>query len=147
MGAVVMMVAADGLGGRWLLGLGARSGVPEKDLDLALDQVLRRAGLADGAVAALATSDRRAAEPAVQSVAARRGWAVLGFTAAELAAQPVPNPSAQVAARVGAPSVAEAAALVAAGEDAELVMPKQKFPGVTVALARSKSDGKASPAG
>jgi cobalt-precorrin 5A hydrolase / precorrin-3B C17-methyltransferase len=43
-----------------------------------------------------------------------------------------------VAAAVGTPSVAEAAALVAAGPDAELVVPKQRSATATVAVARRR---------
>jgi cobalt-precorrin 5A hydrolase len=119
-----------------VLGLGARAAVPEKDLDWAVDQILRAAGLPGAAVTALATLDRRAAEPAVQAVAARRGWPLIGFAALELAAQEVPNPSLATATRAGTPSVAEAAALLAAGANAELIVPKTVYPGVTAALAR-----------
>jgi cobalamin biosynthesis protein CbiG len=129
------MVAAGGRGGTVVLGLGARSGVPEADLDRALDLILQVAGLADDAVAALATLDRRAAEQAVRTVAARRGWPVLAFAAAELAACDVPHPSARTAALVGSPSVAEAAALLGAGPGARLIVPKTVYPRVTAALA------------
>jgi cobalt-precorrin 5A hydrolase/precorrin-3B C17-methyltransferase len=54
----------------------------------------------------------------------------------------VPTPSAVVADAVGTPSVAEAAALLAAGPDAELVVPKQANGVATVAIAR-----RARPAG
>jgi cobalamin biosynthesis protein CbiG len=47
----------------------------------------------------------------------------------------VPNPSGAVAAAVGTPSVAEAAALCAAGPSGSLLLPKRVFRGVTVAIA------------
>jgi cobalamin biosynthesis protein CbiG len=87
-------------------------------------------------VGVLATLDRRAAEDAVQAVAARRGWVLIGFAAHELAAQEVPHPSAATAARAGTPSVAEAAALLAAGPGAALLVPKRVYPCVTVAVSR-----------
>jgi cobalt-precorrin 5A hydrolase len=119
-----------------IVGMGARARVREEDLDFALDRVLRDAGVGSAAVGALATVDRRAAEDGVRAVAARRGWALIAFTAGQLAAQPVPHPSAATAARVGTASVAEAAALLAAGPQAELIVPKRVYPCVTVAVSR-----------
>jgi cobalt-precorrin 5A hydrolase/precorrin-3B C17-methyltransferase len=51
----------------------------------------------------------------------------------------VPHPSAAVAAAVGTPSVAEAAALLAAGPDARLVVAKQTSAGATVAVAQASA--------
>ena len=115
--------------------MGARSGVPERELAQAIDAALAAAGLPAADVTALATLDRRAAEAGVRALAARRGWALAGFSAEELASVIVPGPSAAVAARAGTPSVAEAAALRAAGLDGELVASKRVFPRVTVAIA------------
>ena len=119
-----------------VLGVGARSGVPVEELAAAIDAALRHAGRAPGEVAALATLERRAAEAGVRAVARSHGWPVRGFAAEALAAVDVPHPSGVVAATVGTPSVAEAAALLAAGSGAVLVLPKRVFARVTVALAR-----------
>ena len=84
---------------------------------------------------------------AVQSVATRRsladdsrvvalGLPVLVFDDERLAAVAVANPSERVAAAVSTASVAEAAALLAAGGSAVLVLPKQRRAHVTVAIAR-----------
>ena len=62
--------------------------------------------------------------------------------AAALSTIAVPNPSAVVAAAVGTPSVAEAAALLAAGPSARLVVEKRRSADATVAVAR-----RAAPAG
>jgi cobalt-precorrin 5A hydrolase len=60
-----------------------------------------------------------------------------------LAAQDVPSPSGRVAAAVGTPSVAEAAALIAAGDGGVLVLRKCVFTGIAVAVARGgpRADG------
>ncbi|BCJ40426.1 hypothetical protein GCM10010168_32860 [Actinoplanes ianthinogenes] len=120
-----------------VVGVGARAGVSTDALAAAVMAALDEAGVEglDGTV--LATLDRRAAEPGVQEFARERRWRLAGFTGAELAGQPVPGaPSAVAAAAVGTPSVAEAAALLAAGAGAELVLPKRVHGGVTVAIAR-----------
>ncbi|GAA3345872.1 hypothetical protein GCM10020358_54630 [Amorphoplanes nipponensis] len=122
--------------GQLLLGLGARAGVPEEELAAAIDAALRQAGREPAGIAGLATLDRRAAEAGVRAVARRHGWPVTGFPAAALAGVVVPHPSAAVAATAGTPSVAEAAALLAAGPGAVLVLPKRVFPRSTVAIAR-----------
>ncbi|MEV6346409.1 cobalamin biosynthesis protein [Actinoplanes sp. NPDC051851] len=117
-----------------ILGLGARAGIPAAGLAGALSAVLAEAGIGAAAVTAVATLDRRAAEPGVRAFAAARGWRLIGFTAGELARVPVPNPSAAVRDAIGAPGVAEAAALLAAGPGARLVLPKTRSGPVTVAL-------------
>ncbi|RSM55748.1 cobalamin biosynthesis protein CbiG [Actinoplanes sp. ATCC 53533] len=119
-----------------MLGLGARAGVPEAELAAAIDAALRVAGLAAAEIVGLATLDRRAAEAGVRAVAGRFGWPVLAFEAARLAEVEVPNPAATVAAAAGTPSVAEAAALLAAGPGAVLILAKRVFPRSTVAIAR-----------
>jgi cobalt-precorrin 5A hydrolase/precorrin-3B C17-methyltransferase len=67
------------------------------------------------------------------------GLPVRAFSSAELAAVAVPSPSPAVEAAVGTPSVAEAAALLAAGPGAELVVPKQTGEQATVAVARRRA--------
>ena len=67
---------------------------------------------------------------------------------AELAAVPVPNPSATVLRYMGTPSVSEAAALLAAGiEASQLIVEKFKYQGVdgknaTISIARIPHDYK-----
>ncbi|WP_309238670.1 cobalamin biosynthesis protein [Actinoplanes aureus] len=116
--------------------MGARAGTAGERLAGAIRAVLAGAGIAVGEVAVLATLDRRAAEDGVRAVAAEAGWRLVGYPAAVLAGQPVPGANPVVAAAVGTPSVAEAAALLAAGPGAVLVVPKRVCDGVTVAVAR-----------
>jgi cobalamin biosynthesis protein CbiG len=82
---------------------------------------------------ALATLDARATEPGLREAAARRGWPLAGHPATALAAVGVRAPSTRVAAAVGTPSVAEAAALLGGGT---LVVPRTVHGRVTVAVAR-----------
>lgn len=110
------------------VGVGAVAGVTAAEVLAAVDAVLP-----DGArVTGLATLDTRAAEPGVRAAAAARGWPLTGHPAAALAAVPVPAPSARVAAAVGTPSVAEAAALLGG---ARLVVGRTVHGRVTVAVA------------
>jgi cobalamin biosynthesis protein CbiG len=110
------------------VGVGAVRGVSAEEVLAAVDAVLP----AGARVARLATLDARAAEPGLRAAAAARGWPRTGHPAAELAAVAVPSPSARVAAAVGTPSVAEAAALL---HGAELVVVRTPHGRVTVAVA------------
>jgi cobalamin biosynthesis protein CbiG len=87
---------------------------------------------AEAADVRLATLDARATEPGVVEAATRRGWPLTGHPAAVLAAVAVPTPSEGVAAAIGTPSVAEAAALLGGGS---LVVRKTVHGRVTVAVA------------
>ena len=115
-------------------GAGASSGAPAAELRALLDGALAEAGLAPASLTEVATVDLKAEEPAILAL----GLPVRTFPADALAAVAVPTPSATVEAAVGTPSVAEAAALLAAGPDAELVVRKRKDAHVTVAIARRR---------
>ena len=115
-----------------VVGMGASTDATAGAADEWLGATLARAGLTRSSVGAVATIDRRATDPAVTSL----GLPVRAFDAVALSQFDVPNPSDVVEAEVGTPSVAEAAALAAAGEGAELVVPKQKGATVTIAIAR-----------
>ncbi|MER7948548.1 Rv2231c family pyridoxal phosphate-dependent protein CobC [Streptomyces sp. NPDC096079] len=120
------------------LGVGARSGVTVDEVLALAGAVLREAGLTRAEVGSLATLDARAAEPGVVAAAAALGVPVRAFTAEELAAVSVPHPSALPLATTGTASVAEAAALLAAGRGtgrALLLVPKRKSRYATCALA------------
>lgn len=113
-------------------GVGTSTDATDQDVDQLLAAVLAGAGLARASVAEVATIDRRRDHPAVQGL----GLPVRAFRAEELAAVDVPTPSLVTAAAVGTPSVAEAAALLAAGQGGELVAPKEKNAVATLAVAR-----------
>ncbi|WP_245821138.1 cobalamin biosynthesis protein [Geodermatophilus pulveris] len=108
--------------------MGARPGVGVAEVLAAVDAVLPDPA---GEVR-LATLDARAVEPGLVGAAAARGWPLTGHPAAALAAVPVPSPSARVAAAVGTPSVAEAAALLGGGT---LLVGRTVVGRVTVAVA------------
>lgn len=118
-----------------VVGVGCSSDAGPCEVAELLESALAGAGLARESVALVATIDRRRVHPAVVAL----GLPVRDFSAAELAEVRVPHPSASVAASVGTPSVAEAAALLAAGRGATLAVPKHKSAGATVAIARRAS--------
>jgi cobalt-precorrin 5A hydrolase/precorrin-3B C17-methyltransferase len=126
-----------------VLGVGSSSGADPEALHRLAVETLAGAGLSIDAVGCVATVDRKAAEPAIVELAAALGVGLRTFPAEILAAVPVPNPSSVVESAVGTPSVAEAAALAAAGAGQEsnpvqpvLVVEKRRSGEATVAVAR-----------
>jgi cobalt-precorrin 5A hydrolase/precorrin-3B C17-methyltransferase len=107
------------------IGIGCERGTSLELLERAVDRALQEHGLAAEAVAGLATASRKADEPALLELAGRRCWPLRLFEPPALASVVVPNPSAVVELEMGTPSVAEAAALLAAGNGAGLLVPKR----------------------
>jgi len=118
---------------RLVVGAGCSRGCPPEELLALIEGAL--AGVA-GAPVALATIDRRAADPCLRAAAARLGVTLRAHGAAALAEVAVPTPSGVVARHVSTPSVAEAAALLSAGAGAELLVPKRRSAHATCAVAR-----------
>ncbi|MDH6216074.1 precorrin-3B C(17)-methyltransferase [Streptomyces pseudovenezuelae] len=106
-----------------VVGVGASKGAPVNEVLGLISDALREAGLSAGNIAELATVDAKADEPGIVQAAQRLGVPLVAYSAEELAAVEVPNPSDAPLAAVGTPSVAEAAALVGGGE---LLVPKRK---------------------
>lgn len=127
------------------VGLGCDRGTPVATVAQTLDAALARAGLAREQVVVLATIEAKRDEPAFMELAAQGGWPLRFFSAADLAAVPVPNPSATVLRHMGAPSVSEAAALLAGQATADqLLVEKFKHKGAdgrnaTVSIATLSS--------
>lgn len=118
---------------RLVVGVGCSRGCGADELLELIDRALREAG--GGEVGALATVALKLEEPGLLEAARRRGWPLSGHSAADLARVPVPTPSAVVAAHVGTPSVAEAAALLTAGTGATLLVRKRRTAHATCAVA------------
>ena len=127
--ADLLISSHSGPGCRWhppqlWLGLGCERDSSVSLLERLVNQTLASHGLAAEAVAGIASIDRKGDEAALLALSQDRGWPLRLFSAAQLNAVVVPNPSATVAREMGTASVAEAAALLAAGPQAELHVPK-----------------------
>jgi cobalt-precorrin 5A hydrolase len=120
-----------------IAGMGCHKGTPASELVHFLQESFKQAGLALLSLKALATIAAKKDEPGLKEAARRLNVELLWFTAEELEKMPVPTPSAQAARHVGAKSVSEAAALMAAR--GELLIPKRKGANATVAVARLAS--------
>jgi len=120
-------------------GVGASRGVTAEEVLGLIGEALAVGELAQGSVTTLATIEAKAGEAGIVEAARTGGWPLVAYPADRLAAVVVPTPSEAVAAAVGTPSVAEAAALL--GGDV-LVVPKRKSAMATVALARIRPRGR-----
>lgn len=125
------------------IGIGCERGTPRSVIEAGVEKALRANHLAAGSIAGLATIDLKADEVGLVEFATDRSYPLQCFPAEQLQQVEVPTPSAVVAAEVGTPSVAEAAALLAAqtSDLSNLLVKKQIFrqegqPGaVTIAVA------------
>lgn len=115
------------------VGVGASRGCPEGELEDLVATALAEAGVEQ--VDVVASADVKRDEVAIVALAQRWDARFVTFPAERLAQVPVPTPSATVAAHVGTPSVAEAAALLAAGAGAELMILKRRSAHATCAVA------------
>lgn len=118
------------------IGVGCERGTTAAEVKTLIAETLRSHGLSPHAVACHASIDVKQDEPAIASLPQARF-----FTAEELRRETgrITSPSAIVEAEVGTPSVAEAAALAAAGPEAALIVPKTKSKRATCAIARAPS--------
>ncbi|MDX5592229.1 precorrin-3B C(17)-methyltransferase [Pseudovibrio sp. SPO723] len=122
-----------------VVGLGSARGCSFDELKKLVDDTLKEAEIAVGAVAAFTSLDLKADEPAMNQLAAHYGKPFRVFSKEELLAQAgrLQNPSDVVRNEVGVPGVCEGAALSAVGTEGRLVVAKRKSANATVAIAEA----------
>jgi len=120
-------------------GVGCRRGAPAPDVEAAIRAALARAGIGAQALDAIATIAAKQDEAGINATAAKLGLAVVLVPEADLQAMGhrTHTRSERVLALTGVPSVAEAAALAAAGPAARLISPRLVIGAATCALAAS----------
>ena len=118
-------------------GIGCRRGTTAQEIDAAIEAAFAEAGRSSEALSAIATSDGKGSEVGIIEAAAGRGVGLVLVKPAELeAAGPrTQSSSPRVKELFGVPSVAEAAALSAAGPEAKLVVPRMVVGAATCAIA------------
>jgi cobalamin biosynthesis protein CbiG len=114
-----------------VVGLGLSSAATAADVVALAHAVLRAAGLSWADVSRVATLATLAADRRLLAL----GRPVVGYDPARLAGVEGVTPSARTRLAVGTPSVAEAAALLAAGPHGRLLVAKRRSPRVTAAVA------------
>lgn len=116
------------------VGIGCERGTAVDEVQDLITSTFAAHNLSRHAIATFASIDLKEDEAAVSAL-----QEVVYFTAEELKAQSsrIATPSDYVADTVGTPSVAEAAALAAAGDEATLIVPKTKSKRATIAIAEA----------
>jgi len=120
-------------------GVGCRQGAPAPDIEAAVRAALARANIAACALDVIATIATKRDEAGIQAAAEKLGVSIVVVAEADLktATDRTKTRSERVLALAGVPSVAEAAALAAAGPAARLISPRLVVGAATCALAAS----------
>jgi cobalt-precorrin 5A hydrolase len=123
-------------------GVGCRKGVPAADIKAAIVAACGKAGVATSKLRLIATSAAKGGEPGVVAAASAMGVPLVVIPPADLATAGMraTTRSERVIALVGVASVAEAAALAAAGPAARLIAPRIAVGPATCALAVSAEE-------
>ncbi len=125
-------------------GVGCKRGVPAETIGSHVAQAFSESGWSLSSLRAVATVSLKADEPGLIAFAGSRNVPLLAYLPEILAeVTGTVSPSEVVRRKIGIPGVSEPAALLAAGAS-ELVVPKKKGPGVTVAIARTVFGGSGS---
>lgn len=118
-------------------GLGSRKGVGTQAVLAAIRAAAGAHGLPVGRIGMLATGEAKAGEPALAEAALTLGVPLEIVGDRLLKAQATATRSSPSLVRTGAGSMAEAAALAAAGDGARLLAPRTVLGPVTCALAET----------
>jgi len=118
-------------------GVGCRKGAAAAEVEAAIAAALTRAGLGVNAVDLIATSAAKVGEPGIVAAASALGVPLIAVPPSDLEAtgSRTLTHSERVVALTGVPSLAEAAALAAAGPTAHLMAPRIAIGPATCALA------------
>src|SRR5262249_29776188 len=123
-------------------GIGSKRGAPASDIEAAVRTALARAQISADALDAIATMQAKSGEPGIREAAEKFGVAFVIVPELELTAARgrVETRSERVTALAGVGSVAEAAALAAAGPASTLIVPRVIVGPATCALAASPQE-------
>lgn len=118
-------------------GIGFRRGTGADEITALITRALGAIGAARTDLTAVATASDRAAEPSICAAAAAFGLSPSAIAATDLEAcdDRIVTRSARIERLRGVGSLAEAAALVAAGPESRLALPRIASAGATCALA------------
>ena len=120
---------------RCCLGIGCRRGVSAERIETVVARTLAAAGFPMERVDRIASAEIKQEEPGLLEFARRSGLPIDFFDADALNRVAVPHPSEAAEHHLGVHSVSEAAALLAAGPGARLVIEKTADRDVTLAVA------------
>jgi len=120
---------------RFVLGIGCRKGVGADRIREMVNAVLEKNGFSPADLSTVASAEVKREESGLLEFARETGLPLHFYSAAELNAVEVPNPSEAAERNLGIRSVSEASALLGAGKNGKLYVEKQRCEDVTVALA------------
>ncbi len=122
-------------------GIGCKRGAPVADIEAAIRAAFERGGVSLDALAAVATIALKQSEFGIAAAAKKLGvkFIVVPEAALQAAGERTETHSERVLELTGVSSVAEAAALAAAGPTARLLGPRLALGAVTCALASSEA--------
>jgi cobalt-precorrin 5A hydrolase len=123
-------------------GIGCKRGAPASDIEGAIRAALACARIDADALDVIATMQAKMSEPSIRAAAEKFGVTLIAVPELELAAANgrVETHSERVTSLAGVGSVAEAAALAAAGPASTLIVPRRIVGAATCALAASPSE-------
>jgi cobalt-precorrin 5A hydrolase len=123
-------------------GIGCKRGAPASDIEGAIRAALACARIDADALDVIATIEAKSAEAGIRGAAEKFGLSVVVVPEVELAAANgrVETHSERVTSLAGVGSVAEAAALAAAGPASTLIVSRRIVGAATCALAASPSE-------
>ncbi len=129
-------------------GIGCRRGASAPDIEAAIRAALARANITADALDVIATIEAKSAEAGIRAAAEKLGVARRHRARRRSSRPPaiaIETHSERVLALAGVGSVAEAAALAAAGPSAKLISPRLAMGPATCALAASAPASGAAP--
>lgn len=118
------------------IGIGCRRGAKEQEILELIHNTLEQLELSPYAVADIASADVKQNEPGLQAAAEALSVPLRFFTVKELDTVPVTEVSPKAQETFGVDGVCEPAAMLAAGANAILRLPKRASRGVTIAIAQ-----------
>ncbi len=123
-------------------GIGCRKGTTQAQIEAAINAALERVGRPLARIDLMATSVLKRDEAGIAAAASARGVRLVfvGQADLEIASARGATWSQRVLALAGVPSVAEAAALAAAGPKARLILPRIAAGPATCALATDEAE-------
>ncbi len=125
------------------IGIGCERNTSKELIANSLNNLLESRKFSEYSIAGLATVDIKEDEKGILELAKEKNLPIKFFSKEDLSTVIVPNPSIVVDKEIGTPSVAEAACLLAAGEESKLLEEKRifknQFGAVTLAVAESKN--------
>ena len=127
------------------VGIGCERGASGITIAQAIQTIFRSHHLAAGAIAGIASLDRKADEAGLLEFCRDRALPLRFFSAEQLRSVPIPHPSQSVAAAVGTPSVAEAAAIWGSNQGSlrvskQIVRGEAGSKAVTIAIAQAEPE-------